>query len=298
MDRFKSMQVLLGIADQGSLTAAAKALGMSLPAVVRALAALEADLGVRLLNRTTRRVALTDEGRRYLGNCRRILQEVADAAADVGAEAKGPQGTLSVTAPVLFGQMYVAPAVAAFVRRYPKVSLELQLLDRVTNLVEEGFDAAVRIGELADSTLVAQNVGWLRTLVVASPGYLRRVGVPRHPRELRNANCVRFSGTGPPWWVFRRGGRRVTVPVRGNMTFNHVAPVVEACVAGLGFGRLLSYQVASQLARGTLRVVLEDFEPPARPLSLVYPHARFLPNRTRLFLDWMKRALSDRALHW
>jgi DNA-binding transcriptional LysR family regulator len=290
------MQVLLGIADQGSFTAAAKALDMSLPAVVRALAALEADLGVRLFNRTTRRVALTEEGRRYLAHSRRILQEVADAGAAVGEEAQEPQGALTVTAPVLFGQMFVAPAVAGFLRRYPKVSLDLQLLDRVANLVEEGFDAAVRIGELADSTLVAHKIGSLRTLVVASPGYLRQVGVPRHPRDLLRANCVRFSGSSPPWWIFHKGGRRITVPVRGNITFNHVAPVVAACAAGLGFGRLISYQAASHLARGTLRAVLEDFEPPVRPLSLVYPHARFLPNRTRLFLDWMKRALAGAAL--
>jgi len=240
VDRLRSMQVALGIADRGSFTAAAKALGMSVPAVVRALAALEADLGVRLFNRTTRRVALTEEGRRYLDHSRRILLEVSDAAAAVGAEAKEPQGALSVTAPVLFGQMYVAPAVAGFVRRHPKMNLELQLLDRVTNLVEEGFDAAVRIGELADSTLVAQRISALRTLVVASPGYLRQVGVPRHPRDLLRANCVRFSGTSPPWWVFHKGGRRVTIPVRGNITFNHAAPVVEACAAGLGFGRLIS----------------------------------------------------------
>ncbi len=295
MDRLRSMQVLVSIADRGSLTAAAEALGASLPAVVRALAALEADLGLRLFNRTTRRIALTDEGRRYLESSRRILQEVADAGAALGTGAAEPQGILSITAPVLFGQIYVAPAVVSFVRRYPKVSVDVQLFDRVTNLVEEGFDAAVRIGQLADSTLVAQNVGSLRTLVVASPGYLRRVGVPRHPRDLLRANCIRFSGTRPPWWVFHRGGRRITVAVRGNLTFNHVAPVVEACAAGLGFGRLISYQGAAHLARGTLRAVLEDFEPAPRPVSLVYPHARFLPNRTRLFLEWMKRELARRA---
>jgi DNA-binding transcriptional LysR family regulator len=292
VDRLKSMQVLVSIADHGSLTAAAEALGVSLPAVVRALAALEADLGVRLFNRTTRRIAVTDEGRRYLEDSRRILQAVVDAGAALSAGASEPQGRLSLTAPVLFGQIYVAPAVASFVRRYPKVSVDVQLFDRVTNLVEEGFDAAVRIGKLTDSTLIAQNIGSLRTLVVASPGYLRRVGVPRHPRDLLRANCVHFSGTSPPWWVFHKGGKRITIPVRGNLAFNHVAPVVEACAAGLGFGRLISYQAAAQLARGTLKVVLEDFEPAARPLSLVYPQARFLPNRTRLFLDWMKRELA------
>jgi DNA-binding transcriptional LysR family regulator len=296
MDGLKSMQVLAGIADHGSLTAAAKALSMSLPAVVRALAALEADLGVRLFNRTTRRVAVTDEGRRYLEHTRRILQQVADARASLGAETSEPQGALSVTAPVLFGQLYVAPAITGFVRRYPKVRVDMQLLDRVTNPVEEGFDVAVRIGELADSTLVAQRIGTVRRLVVASPAYLRRVGVPRHPRDLLKGNCVRFSGATPRWWVFRKGGKRISVPVGGNLTFNHVVPVIEACAAGLGFGMLFSYQAASYLARGSLRAVLEDFEPAPRPLSLVYPSARYLPNRTRVFLDWIKRELAGSAL--
>jgi DNA-binding transcriptional LysR family regulator len=287
------MQVLIGIADHGSLTAAAQALGMSMPAVVRALAALEADLGVRLFNRTTRRVALTDEGRRYLEHSRRILQQVADARASLGAQASEPQGALCVTAPVLFGQMYVAPAITRFVRRYPGVRVDVQLLDRITNLVEEGFDAAVRIGELADSTLVAQRIGSFRRLVVASPAYLRRVGVPRHPRDLLKGNCLRFSGTTPPWWVFHQGSKQISVPVDGNLTFNHVVPVVEACAAGLGFGMLFSYQAAAYLARGALKAVLEDFEPAPRPLSLVYPSAHLLPSRTRVFLDWMRRELAS-----
>src|ERR1700741_1383833 len=189
VDRLKSMQVLVSIADHGSLTAAAKALRVSLPAVVRALAALEADLGARLFHRTTRRIALTDEGGRYVDPSPRILQDVVDAGAALGTGTAEPQGTLLVTAPVLFGQIYVAPAVASFVRRYPKVSVDVQLSDRVTNLVEEGFDAAVRIGELADSTLVAQRVGSFRRLIVASPAYLRRAGVPRHPRDLLKGNC-------------------------------------------------------------------------------------------------------------
>ena len=285
------MQVLIGIADHGSFTAAAQALGMSMPAVVRALAALEANLGVRLFNRTTRRVALTDEGRRYLEHSRRILQQVADARASLGAEASEPQGTLCITAPVLFGQMYVAPAVTRFARRYPKVRVDVQLLDRISNLVEEGFDAAVRIGELADSTLVAQRVGSFRRLVVASPAYLRRAGVPRHPRDLLKGNCLRFSGTTPPWWVFHQGSKRITVPVEGNLTFNHVVPVVEACAAGLGFGMLFSYQAAAYLASGGLKAVLEDFEPAPRPLSLVYPSAQLLPSRTRVLLEWMRHEL-------
>jgi len=182
-------------------------------------------------------------------------------------------------------------AVTRFVRRYPKVRVDLQLLDRISNLVEEGFDAAVRIGELADSTLVAQRLGCFRRLVVASPAYLRRVGVPRHPRDLLKGNCLRLSGTTPPWWVFHQGSKRITVPVEGNLTFNHVVPVVEACAAGLGFGMLYSYQAAAYLASGGLKAVLEDFEPAPRPLSLVYPSAQLLPSRTRVLLEWMRHEL-------
>ncbi len=298
MDKLKAMQGFVRIADTGSLTAAAQALGSSLPAVVRSLAALEAHLGVRLFNRTTRRISLTEEGRRHLDSCRQVLAALDDAESALRSDASEPSGQLTITAPVLFGQMYVAPAVTRFVQRYRQMRCSLLLLDRVVNLLEEGIDVGIRIGALDDSTLVAQSVGHLRRVVVASPGYLREHGIPAHPKDLRQANCVRFLAGGSTGWTFQDNGKPFQVPVSGNLDFNHAGPAVEACAAGLGFGRFISYQVAPWVAQDKLRLVLEPFEPTPRPISVVYPHARLLPARARAFIDAIKTELGHLpALH-
>jgi DNA-binding transcriptional LysR family regulator len=296
MDRLKAMHTFVRIVDEGSLTAAARALDSSLPAVVRMLAALEGRLGVRLLNRTTRRMSLTDEGRRYLESCRQLLAAVDDAETALTEQAAEPSGRLVITAPVLFGQMYVAPAVTRFVRQHDKLRVSLLLVDHVVNLLEEGIDVGIRIGPLDDSSLVAQPVGAVRRVTVASPGYLRRHGTPRHPNDLLKANCVRFSGGATGGWSFHEGARRFNVAVTGNLELNQVAPAAEACAAGLGFGNFISYQVAPHIARGRLEVVLEKFEPPPRPISVVYPHARLLPARTKVFVAWIKRELKGLKL--
>ncbi len=287
------MQTFVQIADQGSLTAAARALGSSLPAVVRVLAAYEAMLGVRLLNRTTRRVSLTEEGRRHLDSCRQVLAAVEESETALTAEAREPTGHLTVTAPVLFGQMHVAPAVTRFVQQHDKMRCSVVLLDRIANLVEEGIDVGVRIGPLEDSSLVAVPVGQVRRVVVASPAYLRRHGTPAHPRDLLAANCLKNSFGKPGWGSFHEHGRAFRLNVRGNLEFNHVLPALEACVAGAGFGMFFSYQVAPHIAQKRLQVVLESFEQPPRPIQLVYPHARLLPRRTRVFIDWMRQELKS-----
>jgi len=292
MDKFKAMATFVQIADAGTLTAAAKASQSSLPAVVRSLAALEAHLGVRLFNRTTRRISLTAEGQQYLERCRAVLAAVADAEGELAADAAEPTGPLVVTAPVLFGQMYVAPAVTRFLQRHDKVRIKLLLWDHVVNLLDEGVDVAVRIGALNDSSLVAQTVGTLRRPVVASPAYLAAHGEPTHPNDLRHADCVHFTSTPGTSWTFHDGTRQFQVPVSGKLTINHATPAAEACVAGLGFGMFIEYQVAPHLAAGTLRTVLEAYEPPPRPISIVYPHARGLPARTRAFVAWMKGELA------
>ena len=293
MDKLRAMQVFVAIAEHGSLTAAARALDSSLPATVRALAALEAHLSARLFQRSTRRIALTEEGKRFLESSRQVLDAVQLAEQAISSDAREPGGLLTVTAPVQFGQMYVAPAVNRFVREHAKVQVRLLLFDRVVNLLEEGIDAGVRIGKLEDSSLVAQPVGAVRRVVVASPAYLREAGVPKHPRDLLKANCVRFIGGSGPWWTFHEGRRQFSVTVTGNLEFNHVAPAAAACIEGMGFGMFISYQVAPYLKEKKLKRVLEDYEPPPRPISIVYPHARLLPARTRVFVDWMKRELSN-----
>lgn len=291
MNKFRAMQTFVAIVDQGSLSAAARALDSSLPAVVRTLAALEASLGVRLLNRTTRHIALTQEGRSYLEACRQILGELQEAEARLAARHEAPSGALVVTAPVLFGQMYVVPALQRFLRAYPAVACRLLFNDRVVNLWEEGIDVGIRISPLDDSTLVAQSVGAIRRVVVASPACLAEQGPVTHPRELIGRNCIRFYGGALTHWRFRENGREFTVPVDGNLEVNHGLAAIEACIGGLGYGRFLSYQVAAALRDGRLVRLLTEYEGPARPVNIVYPHARLLPSRTRAFVEWMAREL-------
>jgi DNA-binding transcriptional LysR family regulator len=298
MDKLRALETFVAIADAGSLTAAARARGSSLPAVVRLLAALEAELGTRLFQRTTRRIALTDAGRRYLERCRELLATLADAEAELHADGTEPRGKLSVTAPVWFGQRHVAAGVAAFVQRHPGVSVDILLFDRVVNLVEEGIDVAVRIGTLDDSSLFAQSVGSMRRVTVAAPRYLAQRGSPEHPRLLSGHNCVRVWRAGTSAWEFSESGKPFSVPVQGNLSINQVSAAVDACVAGLGVGTFFAYQVAPFVASGALRVVLASFETPPRPIHIVYPQARLLPARTRSFIEFIKHHILAEEVTW
>jgi len=286
VDKLQAMATFVQIVEKGSLTRAAEAQGSSLPAVVRTLAALERELRVRLLNRTTRRLHLTDEGALYLDRCRAILAAVRDADASLAARRAEPQGRLAVTAPVLFGRRYVAPVVNAFLAKYPATSIDLLLLDRTVNVVEEGIDVGVRIGALGDSSLVAQRVGDLRRVVCASPAYLRRRGVPRTPDDVRTHDCVRFTAMGAgSVWRFRVGRKAVAIPTRSRLTCNQVDAAVAACGDGLGLSMFLSYQVAAEVAERRLRYVLEDHEFDPVPVNVIYPHARLPSANVRAFVD-------------
>lgn len=285
MDKLQAMTTFVRIVERGSLTRAAEALGTSLPSVVRTLAALERELGVRLLNRTTRRLHLTDEGALYVDQCRAILTAVRDSEAALASRQAEPQGRLAVTAPVLFGRRFVAPVVNAYLQRHPLVSVELLLLDRSVNVVEEGLDVGVRIGALADSSLVAIPVGSLRRVVCASPHYLRRHGTPRTPADLQRHACIRFAPLTPgPEWRFRSGRRTVTVAVESRLACNQADPAVAACVGGLGLCVFLSYQVAAAVAARQLRYVLQDYEPEPVPVNVIYPHARLPSTNVRAFV--------------
>jgi DNA-binding transcriptional LysR family regulator len=293
MDKLRALRGLVAIAEHGSLSAAARAQGSSLSATVRLLAALEDELGVRLLNRTTRRLSLTDDGRQYLERARRILADLDEADRMVGDARAEPAGALGITAPVLFGQYHVAPAVTRFLARHPRVQVRMVLLDRVVNLVEEGLDVGVRIGHLRDSTLVALRVGRVRRVVLASRAFLQRHGVPRHPRDLAGLPCLCSDDADSTAWSFREPaqGRDFKVPVQGPLQCNLVSARLHACTEGLGFCQLLSYQAAPLLAQGHLRIVLEDFEVEPWPVSITYPGTRWLPTRTRAFLDHMAEEL-------
>jgi DNA-binding transcriptional LysR family regulator len=286
------------IVDRGSLTAAADALNTSLPTVVRTLAALEKELGVRLLNRTTRRIALTEEGRYYLERCRRVLADINDAELGLNAQQKEPSGTVSVTASVMFGRMHLAPVVTAFLKQFPKARVDMLLLDRVVGLVEEGIDVAIRIGTLNDSSLIAIPIGHVRRVVCASPALLGRTGIPAHPKDLAGLDCIGFTGIAPgPTWPFVDSGRSLSVQPKTVLTCNQAYASMDACAAGLGFGVFLSYMIRPLEREKKLEVVLEKFEPPPLPVSIVYPHARLLSTRVRVFLDWLAKELPRAVKH-
>jgi DNA-binding transcriptional LysR family regulator len=298
MDKLRAMRTFVAIAEAGSLTAAARVLRSSLPAVVRLLAALEAELGARLFHRTTRRIALTDPGRRYLERCRTLDALLIEAEAELRAEQSEPRGRLTVTAPVLFGTRHIASGVLEFVRRYPEVRVEFQLLDRVVNLLEEGIDVGIRIGELEDSSLIARPVSTMRRVTVAAPSYLARHGSPQQPKDLHEHNCIGFSGRGAAPWTFIVNGKPVSLALNGNVEVNQTAVAAQACTAGLGIGTFFAYQVADELAQGVLEPVLASFQPPPRPIHVVYPEARLLPARTRIFIDFIMRHIQAEAGAW
>lgn len=266
MDRLEEWRVFIAVASLRSFTQAARRLGRSPQAVTRAVAALEARLGTRLLNRTTRSVSLSSEGERYLERSQRALAEIdALEAPDDDVELRG---TLSLTAPVLFGQLHVAPIVRSFLGANPGVNARLQLLDRVVSLAEEGIDLGVRIGPLPDSALVARTVGEVRTVLVASPAYLSRAGSPRTVEALAKHVCIAFAGTAPVPDRWTLGGRGVTVTAR--LVVNTAQAAIDAAVDGLGLTRVLSYQVDRLVAADKLRIVLTSLEPLPLPVHLVH----------------------------
>lgn len=289
MDKLRAMASFVCIVDKGSLTAAAAQLGVSLPSMVRTLALLERELDTTLLNRTTRRIHLTDAGRQYLERCT-ILAQVQEAEEALHSRRAAPHGRLTLTASVLFGQRYVAPLISEFVRCYPQVSAELLFVDRVVNLVEEGIDAAVRIGRLPDSSLSAIPLGRVRQVVCASPAYLRAHGVPRRPEDLRAHRCVRFTGLAPhSEWTFRSQTRKVAIA--SVITCNQVDAVLDACIGGLGLGSFLSYMTAPHARAGRLKYVLEDFEVEPLPVNFLYPQSRMLSPTVRAFADLCAKKL-------
>jgi DNA-binding transcriptional LysR family regulator len=286
MDKLRAMAAFVRIVEKGSLTAAAASLGASLPAMVRTLAALERELGTTLLNRTTRRLHLTDDGRQYLEQCRAILGQLQEAEAMLQSRHAAPRGRFAVTASVGFGRRHVAPVVSEFVQRHPGVTAELLFVDRVVNLVEEGVDAAVRIGHLGDSSLVAIPLGKVRRVVCASPGYLRKHGTPRRPEELRAHPCIRFTGLAPRGeWTFREGPRKLSVAIDPIVACNDADAAIGACAAGLGVGAFLSYMVAPLRRAGELAYLLEEFEIEPLPVHFLYPGSRMLSTTVRAFAD-------------
>ncbi|WP_291994067.1 LysR family transcriptional regulator [Candidatus Accumulibacter sp. ACC003] len=287
MDMLSAMQAFVKIVDSGSLTAAAEALAVSQPSMVRTLAALEREVGVRLLNRTTRRMALTDEGREYCARCRAILAAVDDAQASLSARRVEPRGKLRITASVPFGRRFVTPVVIDFLAAQPQMHIELLLLDRLTDLLEEGIDLAVRLAPLPDSSMVAVPIGHTRRLIVGSAALLARRGAPQTPADLAGAPCVSFTGlVSPGEWEIRDDHKALRLAVHSVLTTNQIDAAVQACVQGLGWGQFFDYHVRDELRAGTLLEVLADQHTQRTPAHIVYPQARLLSPNVRAFIDF------------
>lgn len=301
MDRLETMRVFVAVAEEEGFAPAARRLSMSPPAVTRAISSLEERLGALLLHRTTRTVRLTEAGVRFLSDCKRILGELDEAeAAAAGAHAE-PRGQLGVTAPVLFGRMFVAPILLDFLARYPEVTGRALLVDRIVDLLEEGLDVAVRIGNLPDSSMSAIKVGSVRRVVCASPDYLAAHGTPRAPADLADLEVIAFSGSGiPAEWSFAppgsgaAGGISVSPPARIIVDLAEVA--IAAALAGRGLTRVLSYQAAAEVESGRLRLVLEEFEPPPLPIHVLHADGRRAAARVRAFVDFAVERLRATAV--
>ncbi|WP_457420691.1 LysR family transcriptional regulator [Roseateles sp. P5_E7] len=286
MDRLQAMEVFVAVVDHGGFAAAARRLDLSAPVVTRAVAELETRLGVRLLTRTTRTVRVTEAGARYAEDCRRILADVGDAESATSDSRSQIKGLLSVTAPVLFGNLHVTPIVADYLQRYPDVDAQCVFVDRMVNLVEEGMDVAVRIGELPDSTLRAVPVGRVRRMLVASPGYVAAHGRPLRPDELSGHVLIHPTQVLPyPEWRFAEGGRPLVQRIRPRLRTTTNDAARSFALAGLGIARLLSYQVADALASGALLPLLEDFETPPLPVHVVHHEGRHMTQKVRAFVD-------------
>jgi DNA-binding transcriptional LysR family regulator len=296
MDRTDAIAVFIAVADHGSFAAAARRLGRSPASVTRAVADLESRLGVRLLTRTTRAVSTTEAGQRFLGGAKRVLADLDEIERAAAGQGTAPRGELRLTAPILFGRLHVLPIVTEFLDRFPEVQAALALVDRPVDLVEEGLDVAVRIGALGESSAVATRVGALRRIVVASPDYLARRGTPQRPADLTDHDVVAFSGiAGVEHWVFREAAGDVNVAIRPRLVVSTAEAAIDAARAGFGLTRVLSYQAAGDIARGSLLRVLPGYEGDEVPIHLVYPGGRHPPPKLRAFLDFTTPRLRRRC---
>jgi DNA-binding transcriptional LysR family regulator len=295
MDRLEAMSLFVAAVEAGSLSAASRRFGIPLATVSRKISDLERHLNTRLLNRSTRRLTPTDAGQAYLAACRRILDDVGEAERTAAGEYSAPTGELAITAPVVFGRLHVLPIVTGFLAAYPDVDIRLTLGDRITQLVEDHFDLAIRIGQLPDSSLVAIGVGSIRRVVCASPAYLAEHGTPTTPKDLETHSCITFEGlASAATWSFTKGKAEIPVKVRSRLQVNTAEAAIDAAIAGVGLTKVLSYQIEAALRSGTLRVLLQEFEPNPWPISLVHAGHGLLPVKLRAFLDFAAPRLKER----
>jgi DNA-binding transcriptional LysR family regulator len=291
MDHLDGMRIFSLVAEQEGFASAAKGLGMSAATVTRAVANLERSIGARLLVRTTRSVKLTEVGLRYLQDCRRILAEIDEAEAQAAGSFSAPAGTLTITAPTIFGRLYVLPIILEFLDLYPGISIRTVFVDRVTNLIDEGIDVAVRIAHLPDSGLSALRVGYVRRVMCGSPAYFEKHGIPQTPEDLRGHRFIARSGLfGALEWSFGKQSQ-IRIPVQSRFLCNTNEAAIDAVAAGWGISRFLSYQVAHDIQSGRLQRVLADFEEEPVPIHVIHAEGRVASARMRAFVDFAAKSL-------
>ncbi|OVZ54733.1 LysR family transcriptional regulator [Pigmentiphaga sp. NML080357] len=296
MDRFKQIESFVSAVSRGSLSAAARSEGVAPAVIGRRIDALEARLGVKLLIRTTRKISLSREGTEFFEECQQILQSLENAENSVAAGGENPKGHLRVTAPAGFGRRHVAPLLPRLLDTYPGISVTLDLNDRLVDLVNEGYDCAIRIGDLADSSLVSVRLADNRRMVVASPAYLRRHGTPRHPSELARHNCLSFgaSGSQTRGWLFTIDGKPTPQRVSGTLECTDGAVLHAWTLDGRGLAWRSLWEVEDDLKQGRLVTVLDDYAPPPNAIYAVYPQRKHLPPRVRVFIDMLRQSYAGR----
>jgi len=299
MDKFNLISIFIAVVDTNGFAAAARKLNISPPAVTRAINELETQLHVRLLTRTTRKVRVTDAGARYVEDCRRIIAELSEADESVGGSHGAPRGRLTLTAPVLFGSKFVTPIVAEYLNSFPEVSASCLFLDRIVNMMDEGIDVAIRIGELPDSSMQSIRVGRVRRVICAAPGYLKKQGIPRKPDDLQNHAIISANSMAPsPEWTLVEDGVAHVIKLQSRFTTSTNDSAITAAVGGFGLTRLLSYQIADFLRDGQLKTVLSQCEPPALPIHVVHREGRHASKKARAFIDLaVERLRADKALN-
>ena len=299
MDRFQLLSVYVAVAEEQGFAAAARRLSMSPPAVTRCVAALEEHLGVKLLQRSTRHVRVTEAGIRYLEDAKRILQDIEDADDNAAGINAAPKGRLNITAPVLFGRKYVMPGVVDYLNQYPDTEVSVMFVDRVVNLLEEGMDVGIRIGRLPDSSMRALRVGAVRIILCASPGYLKKHGIPRDPDDLKQHRMIASrAGNLVTDLRFRTKNRERQISIKARLNTNTNDAAIEAALRSYGITRLLSYQIADHLAQGTLKTVLDDWQPEPLPIHILHREGRHAASHVRAFIDLIaERLRADTALN-
>jgi DNA-binding transcriptional LysR family regulator len=285
MDRFDAMSVLLAVVEAGSLSAAGRRLGVPLTTVSRKITDLETHLNARLLTRSSRKLDLTEAGRGFVLACKRILGDLIEAERAASGEYTIPKGDLVITAPVVFGRLHLLPVITAFLRDFPQIDITLNLADRMVHLLDDHIDLALRIGTLPDSQMKALRVGHTSRVICASPGYLAANGAPTRPEDLAAHACISFAAfENPQAWAFDALPHPMAIHPR--LILNTAEAAIDAAISGLGLTRVLCYQIAAARASGKLATVLEPYQPPPVPISLVYAAQGLLPLKLRAFLDF------------